>query len=513
MPTRPCPPSSSSCSIRTANAPPARVPLAQAADGVYAPPGKTLFFTRLPFQGSHTKRYKGGTAQNLWRFTEGDAEARPLTANYAGTSKNPMWWQKRVYFASDRDGTMNLWSMRPDGTDLKQHTRHAGWDVATPALSDGKIAYQLGADLHVYDIAADKDRPIAIRLDSDFDQTREHWIKSPIDYLSSAHLAHDGRKVALTARGRVFVAPVKQGRLAEVTRKEGVRYRDAVFLPDNKSVIALSDESGEVELWRFPANGVGSGTPLTTDGDVLRNEAIPSPDGKRIAHHDKNQRLFIYDVAARKNHKIDDSPIDEFGDLAWSPDSRWLAYAAPVENLFRRIRVYDTVEKKGVYVTTDRFDSYAPAWSPDGKWLYFLSDRNLKSVVKSPWGNYQPEPFLDKQTKVYQLALKPALRSPFTPDDELHEKKDAAKKDDKEERQRRRGQEARAGRADRLRGSASATRGGPGPGRQLQEPDHQRQGAVLDLHACRRKEGQPDGPGDRQRQAGAQDGRVRHSLL
>ena len=44
------------------------VPLAQAADGSYDEAGKTLFFTRLPFQGSHTKRYKGGTAQNLWKL-------------------------------------------------------------------------------------------------------------------------------------------------------------------------------------------------------------------------------------------------------------------------------------------------------------------------------------------------------------------------------------------------------------------------------------------------------------
>ena len=102
------------------------VPLAQAADGVYDETGKTLFFTRLPFQGSHTKRYKGGTAQNLWKYTDGDAEAVPLTADYTGTSKNPMWWQGRVYFLTDRDGTMNLWSMKPDGGDLKQHTKHAG---------------------------------------------------------------------------------------------------------------------------------------------------------------------------------------------------------------------------------------------------------------------------------------------------------------------------------------------------------------------------------------------------
>ncbi len=47
------------------------VPLAQAADGSWTPDGRTLFFTRLPFQGSHTKRYRGGTAQSVWKHVEG----------------------------------------------------------------------------------------------------------------------------------------------------------------------------------------------------------------------------------------------------------------------------------------------------------------------------------------------------------------------------------------------------------------------------------------------------------
>ena len=64
------------------------IPLSQASQGVYDSAGKTLYFTRLRFQGSHAKRYKGGTAQKLWKFTEG-AEATSLTADYDGTSRTP----------------------------------------------------------------------------------------------------------------------------------------------------------------------------------------------------------------------------------------------------------------------------------------------------------------------------------------------------------------------------------------------------------------------------------------
>src|SRR5262249_20877537 len=76
------------------------VPLAQASDGCYDDAGTTIFFTRLPFQGSQTKRYKGGTAQNLWKYADSAPEAVPLTADYAGTSANPMWWKRRLYFLS-----------------------------------------------------------------------------------------------------------------------------------------------------------------------------------------------------------------------------------------------------------------------------------------------------------------------------------------------------------------------------------------------------------------------------
>ncbi|MHC4709983.1 MAG: S41 family peptidase, partial [Planctomycetota bacterium] len=409
------------------------VPLAQAADGGYDDAGRVLFFTRLPFQGSHTKRYQGGTAQNIWRFAEGDEEATPLTADYPGTSKRPMWWRGRVYFASDRDGTMNLWSMNPDGGDLRPHTRHTGWEVKTPSLHNGRIVYQRGADLHVYDIGANRDRLLGITLESDLDETREHWIDKPIDYLTDVHLSPDGDRVALTARGRVFVVPHRQGRLVEVTRREGVRYRRARFMPDGQRLVALSDETGEIELWTLPANGVGPGEQLTHGGEVLRWEGLPSPDGRWIAHRDKNLRLFVYDLESNEDRQIDESEIDNFRDLAWSPDGAWLAYVAFADNRFRHIRIYGVKEQRVVHATTDRFDSYSPSWSPDGKWLYFLSDRNLRTIVGSPWGNYQPEPFLDKKTRIYHLALTEGLRSPFTPRDELHAEDDDEKEDKKKE--------------------------------------------------------------------------------
>ena len=215
-----------------------------------------------------------------------------------------------------------------------------------------------------------------------------------------------------------YVATYPRG-IVEATRNKLARHRNARFMPDGKSILTLSDESDEVEFWQVPANGIGAATQLSRDGSVLRWDGLPSPDGKFIAHHDKNLQLWIFDVTKKTQVKVAESAEGEFDDLSWSPDSKWLAYSAPGPNLLTRIYLYEIATARIVPVTSDRYDSGSPAWSADGKWLYFLSDRNFESLVGSPWGSRQPEPFWDRQTKIYHVALKRGERSPFKPDDEL----------------------------------------------------------------------------------------------
>lgn len=396
------------------------LPLSQASEGVLDPAGKTLFFTRLPFQGSSTKRYQGGTIQHLWKYTLGETEAVPLTEDFAGTSKDPTWWQGRIYFVSDRDGTMNLWSMNPAGADLQQVTKHKGWDVKSPALSEGRIVYQIGADLHLYDLASKTDRLIPITLGSDFDQEREKWVKKPTDYLTAAHLAPDGERLVLTARGQVFVAPAVQGRLVDATHDASVRYRDASFLSDGKSLIALSDATGELEYYRLPANGVGKPEQLTSDGKVFRFGALASPDGKWMAYGDKDWRLWVFNFEEKKARQIDASQVEPFPDLAWSPDSQWLAYVRVADNTYPQVWLYSLKTGNATALTTDRVNSFSPVWSPDGKWIYFLSERHLESAVASPWGLREPEPYFDSPVGLYHVSLVKDQRSPFQPSDELH---------------------------------------------------------------------------------------------
>jgi tricorn protease len=411
------------------------LPLSQASEGCFDATGKTLYFVRPAFHNNVTKRYRGGTARRIWKFTEGDPEAACLTCDYEGESHSAQWWKGRVYFVTDRDGTMNIWSMDESGRDLRQHTHQSGWDVRDPSLDRGRVVYEVGADLWLYDIGSGSERLLTIRLASDFDQLREKWVKKPMEYLTSAHIHPKGDAVVLTARGRVFVAPAGQGRLVRVSREPGVRYRDVVFLPDGKRLLGLSDATGELEFVTLPANGVGGSSPLTNDGKILRFAGVPSPDGQWVAYTDKNNDLWLLSVATKAQTLL--SPNREgSADVAWAPDSRFLAWSQTAANHFDQILLYSLETKARTPVTSDRVNSGSAAWSPDGEWLYFLSDRNLASVVGDPWGPRQPEPFFDRPMKLYQVALRKGLRPPFKPADELHpeeaEAKQAKPEDEKE---------------------------------------------------------------------------------
>ncbi len=433
---------------------------------------------------SYPWNYKGGTAQSLWRITLPGAwnglagggtssvfpwfggeeratpangngtgprspqtlDATPLTQDYPGTSRAPMFHDGRVYFVSDRadatagggvkggpgkppgvfeGGVMNVWSMDASGRDVRQHTRHDVYEVASPSIHGGRIVYQNGADLWAVDVPSGEPRRIPVTLVSDFDHMRENWVTEPVPWVTSFHLSPTGDRVSFVARGQLFVMPVGPGRRVEAARGPFVRYREARFAPDGKSLIALSDESGEVEVWRVPGDGIGPREQLTKDADILRWDAVPSPDGKRIAHHDKAGRLWVYDVARKSSKRLAEasgawiSNAGGFDDLSWSPDGRWLAYNKPASNQLGRIVVYDVETDTTRAITTGRYDSYSPSWSPDGKFLWFLSDRNFVSSVGSPWGPRAPEPHFDKQTKIYGLALVEDARFPFEPKNEL----------------------------------------------------------------------------------------------
>ncbi|GAB3433066.1 S41 family peptidase [Massilia solisilvae] len=415
------------------------LPLADANDAVLDDAGRTVYFTRmgLAMTNDNVKAYRGGAHAQLWRFDlSAKREAELLFKGDMANNKRPMWWNGRLYFISDDGGSDNLWSALPDGSDRKLLTHHKEWDVRNASLGDGRIAYQLGADLYVYDIASGSDKLVKASLVSDFDQLRTRLVRSPLDALTGIEVASKAERIVLTARGRVTVAGTGSQRRVEIAVPEGARARGAVFSHDDKWIYAIADTSGENEIWRYAADGSGHGEMLTGDGVGNHRWALyPSPDGKWLAHTDKHGRTWLLDLATRANFVIDDAGklgIDRSDQVVWSPDSRNLAFVRVGSTEQRnQIGMFNLDSKQLVFVTTDRYAASSPAFSPDGKWLYFLSARHFNLGNASPWGDRNMGPVFDKRVGVFALALQSGTRFPFKPDDELSRPDDKPAADSK----------------------------------------------------------------------------------
>jgi tricorn protease len=96
---------------------------------------------------------------------------------------------------------------------------------------------------------------------------------------------------------------------------------------------------------------------------VLRWEGVPSPDGKWIAHQDKDNQLWLLDTATKAQKRIRSLEAyfnsgPQFESVRWSPDSRWLTFAQEAANTLSQIFLYNV--QTGVFtpITTDRYDSH-----------------------------------------------------------------------------------------------------------------------------------------------------------
>ena len=408
-----------------------QLPVGQASDAALSADGKTLYFTRSGLRGDNARQYRGGAIARLWALDlASQAEARPLLAE-GNNDRRPMPYraggQERIAFLSDRDGTVNLWSVDTRGGDLRQHTAHKGWDIRHASVDGSRAVYALGADLYLVDLAqSTPPTRLAVSLGGDFDQQRERWIKKPQDFLTDTSFAPNGERVLLAARGHLATQGTQQLRRAELPQPADGRCRKGEFSSDSKSVFAVCDFSGETEIWRFAANGTGQPERLTSGATTQRRDLLPSPDGRWLAHTDKEHRIWLTDLKAPggkpATRQVAQGTLGDAPQLqGWSADGQALAWTLSLRHSDRsQLQLYSTADGRTHTLTSDRYDSPAAAFSPDGQWLYLASSRHFATTGGgSPWGDRNTGPFFGMRTKLYALALQPGLRSPFAPRDEL----------------------------------------------------------------------------------------------
>ncbi len=381
----------------------------------FEPNGTRIAYTPIFRNNATWKHYKGGLADQIWvaDLTKKKYGKKPIST-YTGHNSYPMWIGDRIYFLSDSTGRKNIWSMKPDGSDQKQHTFHKDWDARWPSAGDGVIVYQLKMDLWKFDTRTGEYEKIDIRLPSERLRTRTRII-DPSDYITWFDLNQDGKWMVIAARGQLFTVPTKSrsALIRRLTPDFKSRARYPFYLGED--VVAVTDRTGEDEFWRYDPFLKREPEPISSGNHIWRYEAEPSPDGKWIAYSDGDLNLWIMDAETGKSRKVTQSDTWELRDFDWSPDSRYLAYSDYLNQVIRQVHIYDLETKKDRVITDPLYNCYFPTWDPTGKYLYYLKEANFDPLR----GSYGSQFVYPRSDKLYMILLAEDIRSPFAPDTTL----------------------------------------------------------------------------------------------
>jgi tricorn protease len=368
-------------------------------------PGKAMVIGRNTADPARWKRYRGGTAGHLWIDSAGTGTFRRMK-ELQGNITSPMWIGDRVYFLSDSEGVGNLYSVKPDGSDVRRHTDHDDF-YARHAQTDGtRIVYQCGADLWLFDPASNMSRKVPVDVPAHRTQAARKFVPAA-EFVGGFDLHPQGHSVALTVRGKLFTMGLWEGAVRQHGVPDGARHRHGQWLADGTTLVAVSDETGEERVL-----AVRDGVPRTLDWDIGRVIAMrAAPHGARVAIANHRNEVLLGDLDSGMLTVVDRSDHGRTEDLAWSPDGAWLAYSYWPDPRHTAIRMHEVATGTSTPVTHPEFRDYAPAFDPEGRYLYFLSIRTFDPVYDA----VQFELSFPRAARPYVIALQAGTRPPFDP--------------------------------------------------------------------------------------------------
>jgi tricorn protease len=357
---------------------PEALPMPRAFQGKYSPDGTRFAYRMATSWDDEWRNYRGGQNRPIWILDLATHELE-TTPEWDGSKDiDPVWIDETIYFLSDRDWAMNVWSYDTRTKALRQVTRFADFDVKSMDAGGGVIVFEQAGYIHELDPRTGSTRRVDISVRGDFPWLMPQW-KPVAERITNAAISPTGRRAVFEARGDIFTVPAEKGDWRNLTSTAGVAERNPAWSPDGKWISWFSDHAGEYRLFIAPQDGAGERREIELPEPSFQFTPAWSPDSKKLLFTDTHLRLWVVDVATGKaTHAGTDTYMapERSMNPVWSPDSRWIAFARRLDNQFRAIFVHSLESGRTEQVTDGMSDATWPAWDAGGKYLYFLASTN-----------------------------------------------------------------------------------------------------------------------------------------
>ena len=294
----------------------------------------------------------------------------------------PMWSGdgRSIFFVSDRSGAENIW-VKPLNGQARALTQFKAGRVLWPGISyDGRtIVFERNFGIWKLDTQGGQPTEVPImRRGASIGPVYEHL--SLTNGFQELSLSPDGRKVAFVARGEIFAASARDGGDAARVTRSLAREAQVTWAPDSRRIAYVSEREEAQHLFLYDF-GSSTETQLTKD---VKNDEAPrfSPDGQSIAFVRDDKELRVIDLGSKQERVLAKGFISANPrSLAWSADSKWVAYLGLSTRSFRNAYIVPAAggESRAVSAIPNA-NTGTLSWSPDGTFLVFNTSQRTEDT-------------------------------------------------------------------------------------------------------------------------------------
>ncbi|HYK20898.1 MAG TPA: hypothetical protein VEV42_09195, partial [Pyrinomonadaceae bacterium] len=232
---------------------PEPLPMPRAFSAAYSADGRRIAYEEFPtafipdwYEASFWRHYRGGRTHpiEIMNLADYSVEKLPWTNS---NDTLPMWVGNTIYFLSDRNHTVNLFSYRLDTKQVAQLTRHDDFDIMTASAGPDAVVYEQAGYIYLVDTSSGKANKLNINVTGDLPWARPQF-KKVVSMIRNSGLSPTGIRAAFEARGEIFTVPAEKGDYRNLTQSSGAHDRSPAWSPDGAQLAWLSDSSGEYQL-------------------------------------------------------------------------------------------------------------------------------------------------------------------------------------------------------------------------------------------------------------------------
>jgi tricorn protease len=350
-----------------------------------SPDGQTIAFSA-----------RGNSAAQWWRkgrshldeseiwllrdFGKGAAAKYERLTDRGAKQMWPMWTAngKSLYFVSDRSGAQNVWSLAIGGA-AKQVTRFTDGRVLWPTISyDGRtIVFERDFEVWTLDTGSGQTSKVSIAKRGLPPRPAVEHVTINGQFQDLA-LSPDGRKVVFAARGEIWAAGARDGGDAVRVTTSYARESQIVWTPDSRGIVYVSERDDIPHLFRYDfTTGREAQVTRGAAGDAAPQIA---PDGKSAAFIRDGKELRTIDLASGQERVLASGHLSRSDtSVAWSPDTRWVAYLGLSAKSFRNVFVVPAAggDPKAVSALPNGSANNI-VWSPDGTYILYTTNQRTE---------------------------------------------------------------------------------------------------------------------------------------